>query len=109
LDGHIVLSRELAMQNHYPAIDVLKSVSRIMIDVIDERHRNFAGKLRKVLATYKKAEDLINIGAYAKGSNADIDYAIHMIEHINNYLKQDLNESTSFSESVNALMHMFGK
>jgi flagellum-specific ATP synthase len=107
LDGHIVLSRELAMQNHYPAIDVLRSVSRIMIDVIDERHRNLAGKLRKVLATYKRAEDLINIGAYAKGSNAEIDYAINMIDPINGFLKQDISEKVGFAESVQNLVKMF--
>jgi flagellum-specific ATP synthase len=76
LDGHIVLSRELASHNHYPAIDVLNSVSRLMIDVVSKEHYDLAMKFKDILATYKSAEDLINIGAYTRGSNPKIDRAI---------------------------------
>jgi len=90
LDGHIVLSRDLAEQNHYPAIDVLGSVSRVMTDIASLEHREWANRLKQILATYKKAEDLINIGAYVAGSNPKIDYAIQMIEKVNEYLRQAL-------------------
>lgn len=106
LDGHIVLTRELANQNHYPAIDVLKSVSRVMTDIITDDHRLDAGRVKEVLATYRKAEDLINIGAYAKGSNPAIDRAIRMIDPINAYLKQDIHDSASFEESVTRLAEL---
>ncbi|MDL2275356.1 flagellar protein export ATPase FliI [Desulfosarcina sp. OttesenSCG-928-G10] len=106
LDGHIVLTRELANQNHYPAIDVLKSVSRVMTDIITDDHRLDAGRVKEVLATYRKAEDLINIGAYAKGSNPSIDRAIRMIDPINAYLKQDIHDSASFEESVTRLAEL---
>ena len=108
LDGHINLARELAIQNHYPAIDVLNSVSRVMDDIISPDHRNVANKLKSTLATYRKAEDLINIGAYVKGSNPKIDYAIEMIENINRYLTQDIVENISFDESVQRLAELFG-
>ncbi|MEX0773124.1 MAG: FliI/YscN family ATPase [Balneolales bacterium] len=89
LDGHIVLSRNLAHKNHYPAIDVLSSVSRIMNQVVDPANRKIAEKAREVLAVYAEAEDLINIGAYSKGSSPKIDEAISKIEKMNNFLKQD--------------------
>lgn len=107
LDGHINLSRELAMQNHYPAIDVLGSISRVMDDVISTEHRENANRLKEILATYRKAEDLINIGAYVRGSNSKIDYAIDMIEKINGYLKQDIGQKLSFRECVAQLATMF--
>jgi flagellum-specific ATP synthase len=107
LDGHINLARDLAMQNHYPAIDILNSVSRVMDDIISPEHRDIANRLKETLATYRKAEDLINIGAYVKGSNSKIDYAIEMIEKINHYLKQDINETTSFDESLQHLNELF--
>jgi len=88
------------MQNHYPAIDVLGSISRVMVDVIDEKHRKNAGRLKEILATYRKAEDLINIGAYVSGSNPKIDFAIKMIDEINAYLRQDIDETVFFEESV---------
>jgi flagellum-specific ATP synthase len=100
LDGHINLTRDLAMQNHYPAIDVLGSISRVMVDVVDDKHRRNANRLKEILATYRKAEDLINIGAYVTGSNPKIDYAIKMIDKINAYLKQDIDETVFFEESV---------
>lgn len=107
LDGHIVLTRELAMQGHYPAIDVSRSISRVMDDIVEERHRDCARKLKSVLATYRKAEDLINIGAYAAGSNPDIDYAIRMVKPINAYLRQDVEATVSFSESESELRALF--
>ena len=107
LDGHINLSRDLANQTHYPAIDILGSVSRVMEDVIDAEQKQCARKLKEVMATYRKAEDLINIGAYVAGSNAKIDYAIAMIEKINRYLRQDIDETSSFDDCVTQLAELF--
>ena len=107
LDGHIVLSRELARQNHYPPIDILNSISRLMLDITTNEHHRLANYFRDTLATYAKAEDLINIGAYSKGSNPKIDYAIDMIDKLKEYLKQDLNESVSLEESKNQLKGLF--
>ena len=109
LDGHIVLTRDLAMQNHYPSIDVLQSISRVMGDVTDKRHMELSNRLKMVLDTYRKAEDLINIGAYVKGSNAKIDYSIDMIDPVNGYLKQDAGQSVSFEESIRQLESLFDK
>jgi len=107
LDGHINLTRDLSNQNHYPAIDVLSSISRVMDDIIDSEQRQYANKLKESLAVYRKAEDLINIGAYVAGSNPKIDYAIEMIEKINRYLKQDIDETTDFAESISQLAQLF--
>jgi flagellum-specific ATP synthase len=107
LDGHVVLTRELAMQGHYPAIDVSRSISRVMDDIVSEDHRDCARKLKAVLATYRKAEDLINIGAYASGSNADIDYAIQMVGQINAYLRQEVATTVSFENSTAELTALF--
>ncbi len=107
LDGHIVLTRELAMQNHYPAIDILKSISRVMIDVVSLKQKENANKFKAIMAAYKKAEDLINIGAYVAGSSRTIDYAIDMIEKVNSYLKQEIEEKVSFEESVQQLEDLF--
>ena len=106
LDGHIVLTRELANQNHYPAIDILKSISRVMEDITDLDHKHHAGRIKEVQATYRKAEDLINIGAYAVGSNPKIDYALKMIDSINGFLQQGINEESSFEESIGVLKNM---
>jgi flagellum-specific ATP synthase len=103
LDGHIVLSRAMAARNHFPAIDVLNSASRVMRDITFPRHLELAGKARGVLADYSEAEDLINIGAYAKGSNPKIDYAISKIEAINDFLRQNYTETTTLKESVERL------
>jgi flagellum-specific ATP synthase len=103
LDGHIVLSRSLAAKNHFPAIDVLNSSSRVMRDIIPPRHLELAGKAREVLASYEEAEDLINIGAYAKGSNPKIDYAISKIDAINDFLKQDYSQTTTLKNSLKQL------
>lgn len=107
LDGHIVLSRELASQNHFPAIDILHSISRTMIDVVGTEHINHTRRLREVLAIYKKAEDLINIGAYKKGNNPRIDYAIQMIDRINSFLRQGIDEKVDFENSVKGLGELF--
>ena len=104
LDGHIVLSRQLAAQNHYPAIDVLASVSRVMLEIVDKKHWQAAQELRKVLATYRDAEDLINIGAYVSGSNPAIDKAIRLIEGTRSYLQQEVYENFSFDDSVGSLI-----
>jgi len=107
LDGHIVLSRKLASSNHYPPIDVLDSISRLMIDVVPREHSEAAGKLRDALATYKEAEDLINIGAYVQGSNPKIDYAISKIDDINAFLRQTVDEKVEYSWVVQALEKIF--
>ena len=109
LDGHIVLTRELAMQGHYPAIDVSRSISRVMDDIVSESHRDDARKLKAVLATYRKAEDLINIGAYASGSSPDIDYAIQMMGRIKAYLRQNVETTVSFQNSEADLAALFSK
>ena len=103
LDGHINLSRKLASENHYPAIDVLDSVSRVMIDVVDPEHRGGGARVREVLATHRDAEDLINIGAYVKGSNPRIDFAISRIEAIREFLRQDIGDRTDYSQTVGQL------
>ncbi len=103
LDGHIVLSRNLAAQNHYPAIDVLASVSRVMLEIVDETHWQAAQKLRTVLATYREAEDLINIGAYAKGSNENIDQAVNLISGAKSFLQQQVYEKTTLEETIQSL------
>jgi len=103
LDGHIILTRKLANKNHYPAIDVLQSISRCMSSVIDKPHKELAGKCKMLLATYREAEDLINIGAYKAGSNKDIDLAISKIDDINNFLKQDVSEKISFGDTCRML------
>jgi flagellum-specific ATP synthase len=104
IDGHIVLTRELAQRNHFPAIDVLKSASRVMPRVVDQNHTDWAGQLREWLAVYGQAEDLINIGAYARGSNPRIDQAIEVYPRIEAFLRQPMGESTSFDETL-AQMH----
>lgn len=109
LDGHIVLSRKLAAQNHYPAIDVLESISRLMIEVTAKEHQETSGKIRDILATYKEAEDLINIGAYVSGSNPKIDYSISMIDKVNEYLKQDVDDHVTYEQSVSDLRGLFEK
>lgn len=103
VDGHIVLSRELANQNHYPAIDVLNSISRVMIDIVNEDHLTARGKLISLISIYKNAEDLIQIGAYKEGSNPQIDEAIKKVPRINEFLCQGIYEKVSFEECINQL------
>ncbi|WP_123053496.1 flagellar protein export ATPase FliI [Clostridium sp. JN-1] len=107
LDGHIILSRSLAGKNHYPAIDVLNSISRLMSEVASEDHKNAASLARDLLATYKNSEDLINIGAYVKGSNKKVDTAIQYYDKIIDYLKQGTNEHVSFDDSIKSLINIF--
>jgi flagellum-specific ATP synthase len=104
LDGHIVLSRKLAAANHYPAIDVLSSVSRVMPDVVDQNHYSAASALREVMATYRDAEDLINIGAYVPGSNPRVDLAVSKIEAIRHFLRQGIYETAAYHETVSQLL-----
>jgi flagellum-specific ATP synthase len=103
LDGHIVLSRALAAANHYPAIDVLQSISRVMPDVTDAGQQSTASAIRDALATYKEAEDLINIGAYVGGSNPRIDLAIKKIESIRHFLRQGIRESMGYQDMLRSL------
>lgn len=107
LDGHIVLSRAMAAKNHYPAIDVLSSISRLMSEIADGNHKQAASFARDLMATYKNSEDLINIGAYVKGSNKKIDMAIQYNDQIISYLKQGMKEHSSFGESIEKLQSMF--
>ncbi len=107
LDGHIMLTRSLAQANHYPAIDVLQSISRVMSQIATKEHKRLAGKLKSVLATYNEAEDLINIGAYKNGSNKNIDYAISKIDQVNEFLLQDVSDKFDFDEEVKLLSEIF--
>lgn len=100
LDGHIILSRKLASLGHYPAIDILNSVSRVMPLIVDDLHMESAISFREILSIYKDAEDLITIGAYESGSNPKIDYAISKIDTLNNFLKQRVKEFTSYEETI---------
>ncbi|MBW1677219.1 MAG: FliI/YscN family ATPase [Deltaproteobacteria bacterium] len=107
VDGHIVLSRRLANRGHYPAIDVLASVSRVMREVVDPEHLKLCEKLRDVIATYQDAEDLIAIGAYIDGSDPKIDYAKGMIDRINAFLRQDITEKVSLEVGLDNLKGLF--
>lgn len=103
LDGHLVLSRELAHQNIYPAVDILASISRLMPDIVTKRHFEIATKIRDLYATYKQSQDLIDIGAYKKGSNPKIDEAIDKMPKIDNFIKQGIRESFQFSDIIKML------
>ncbi|MFA4858679.1 MAG: flagellar protein export ATPase FliI [Candidatus Margulisiibacteriota bacterium] len=107
LDGHVILSRDLAAKNHYPAINVPQSVSRLMVNLVSDEHKKAAAKLREVLARYAEAEDLINIGAYVKGSNPKIDYALSKIDVVNEFLKQGTFEKIDFKETARRLISIF--
>ena len=107
LDGHIILSRSLAARNHYPAIDVSESISRVMTSIVDEDHKEAAAKLREVVANYERERDLILIGAYEEGSDPKVDYAIEKIEEVNNFLRQGVDEKVSLDESVEMLKEIF--
>ena len=107
LDGHIMLDRKLAHRNHYPAIDVLQSISRVMSSIAGKEHKEAAGKLKNVLATYQEAEDLINIGAYKNGSNQNIDYAIEKIGEVNHFLLQETHDKFTFEEILDMMEQIF--
>lgn len=106
LDGHIVLSRKLANMGHYPAIEPLESISRLMPDIVTPEHKRSAEKIIDILATYKESEDLINIGAYVRGSNPKIDKALQMIGDIKEFLRQDMKEKAEFQDSVKRLISL---
>lgn len=107
LDGHVVLSRQLAAAGHYPAIDINQSISRVMSNIVSPQHNEAARKLREVLATYEAQRDLILIGAYKRGSDKRTDYAISKLEAVNAYLQQDAHEETPFAPAVNGLRQIF--
>ena len=107
LDGHMVLSRRLASRGHYPPIDVMESVSRVMKDIASEAHWDRSIEVKSMMAAYSEAEDLINIGAYARGSNPNIDKSLQFVDPINNYLRQGLERSSpseGFDHNVRQLM-----
>ena len=107
LDGHIMLSRKLGHKNHYPAIDVLQSISRCMSQIVTRDHKAASGKLKNVLATYNESEDLINIGAYKRGSSKSIDYAIDKIDAVNDFLKQDVDTKFDFEDTLQLMEDLF--
>jgi len=107
LDGHIMLSRRLAHRNHYPAIDILQSISRCMAQITEREHKQLVGKIKNVLATYGESEDLINIGAYRTGSNKNIDFAIEKIDAVNEFLMQEVDEKFSFEETMELMEGLF--
>lgn len=104
LDGHIILSRKLASANHYPAIDILASISRVMNAIVDKKHLEAAGKFRKMLAKYQEVEMLIRIGEYKKGNDAEVDEAIDKMPKLNAFLRQGLSEKSSFEETVQRII-----
>lgn len=108
LDGHIVLSRAIAAQNHFPAIDIMPSVSRVMNEVVSKEHLKAAQQMRQLMAVYRDAEDLIHIGAYVKGSSAKIDESIQKIDAINDFLCQGIFEVDSYEETEQKLVHISG-
>ena len=108
VDGHIVLTRALAHRGHFPAVDVLQSTSRVMRNIVDPTHQRLSMKLREHIADYREAEDLINIGAYRKGSNEKIDAAIEYHDRINQFLKQDIEEHTDFRTTVDLMGQILG-
>jgi len=107
LDGHVVLARELASRGHFPAIDVLNSVSRLMPELVDEKHMQTAARLRNLLSTYKKSEDLINVGAYERGSNPSVDEAIKYYNKITAFLRQGMHEQISYEQTIKNIMSIW--
>jgi flagellum-specific ATP synthase len=95
------------MEGHYPAIDVLQSISRLMPDIVDAKHRELASKFVETMAVYKKVEDMINLGAYKEGANPKVDYALGMIDRLRSYLKQGMKEKRDFAESLQGLRSLF--
>ena len=106
LDGHIVLSRAMAHKNHYPAVDVLESISRVMPEVTSPEHRRAAGELRNLMAVYRQNEDLITIGAYVRGANAECDRAIKLMPEINKFLKQSTGEKIDYDTTIANLIKL---
>ena len=108
LDGHVVLTRELAMQNHYPAIDVLASISRLERDLLEEQQSELVGRAREAMAVYRKNQDLITIGAYPAGSNPVIDQAIRWHASLQKFLRQPVRERTTVAETWSLLERAIG-
>ena len=106
LDGHIILSRKLASANHYPAIDVLASISRVMNAIVSEEHLAAAGKFRSMLAKYQEVELLLRIGEYKKGNDAEVDEAIAKIPQLNGFLRQGLHEKNTFQETIDKMIEI---
>jgi flagellum-specific ATP synthase len=109
LDGHIVLNRKIAHKNRYPAVDVLQSVSRLYTEINSKEIQKAAGVLRNVIATYQENEDLINIGAYQKGSNPKVDFAIEKYDDVQKFLNQGIYDPAPFEETRKRLLEMFGE
>ena len=107
IDGHIVLSRELAMENLYPSIDILQSISRVMPDIVEPSHMEYSSKFVEIFALYKKFEDMINLGAYKEGTNHKVDYAIKKIDQLKSYIRQPIDEQRDFTDSVQGLYLLF--
>lgn len=107
LDGHIMLSRKIAHKNHYPAIDVLQSISRVMSQIATGEHKKMAGQIKNIMATYNEAEDLINIGAYKRGSNKNIDFAMDKIDKVNEFLIQGVDEKFVFEDELKLMNDIF--
>jgi flagellum-specific ATP synthase len=107
LDGHIVLSRELAMEGLYPAVDVLQSISRLMPDIVSKEHMGYAMRFIETLSTYKKFEDMITLGAYKEGSNQKVDYAIRHMDALRSYIRQGMDERRDLSDSIQDLILLF--
>ncbi|MDD2212092.1 MAG: flagellar protein export ATPase FliI [Clostridia bacterium] len=107
LDGHIILSRQLAALGHYPAIDVLNSVSRVMINIVDSEQLQAASKIKEIMAIYNEAKDLIDVGAYQKGNSLKIDLAIQFIDKINEFLQQDIDEYWQFEHTIKVLRELY--
>ncbi|HBA55524.1 MAG TPA: hypothetical protein DCZ04_13985, partial [Syntrophorhabdus aromaticivorans] len=107
LDGHVVLSRKLADSNHYPPVDVLRSVSRTMKDIVPREQVGYASRIVEILSEFERAEDLINIGAYTPGSNKKIDYAMSMIDKVRVFLTQEVDERTTLEDTVNSMKILF--
>ena len=106
LDGHIVLSRQLANANHFPAIDVGASISRLMVEIVSPEHRQLAGKLRDIMSVYEKNADLVSIGAYKAGTNPKLDNALGKIDGINQFLMQGINENFTYDQSLELLRRL---
>ncbi|MDD3142305.1 MAG: flagellar protein export ATPase FliI [Lachnospiraceae bacterium] len=108
LDGHIVLTRKLANENHFPAIDINASISRLMTNIVSTRHKELASKIRDILSVYEKNEDLISIGAYKAGSNPRLDFAISKIDQVNGFLKQGIREALTYEETIEKMEEILG-
>jgi flagellum-specific ATP synthase len=103
IDGHIILSRKIASKNHYPAIDVLNSISRLMNEIVDDKQRETASVFRSMLAIYKDNEDLISIGAYKGGTNPALDNALSHIQKMNQFLKQEVSEKFTIDQTIDLM------